>query len=235
MIKFIIIDDDVNVHKKIKQIINEVTFNLEEEIKISFHCKFDKDVEKDMNETDLRKIYLLDVDLKDGPSGIHIAEKIREVDWDSEIIFITNHDKMFETVHRSVYAVFDFIEKFHGFENKLKEDLNHIINKNFDNKMFKYSTRSNHLSLYYRSILYIYRDTADRRLRIVTDNNTYIVSLTLQEILKLLDDRFKFVHRACIANTNRIDEYNWNKGHFILNNGNHVDFLSKKFKKDIEK
>ena len=33
---------------------------------------------------------------------------MRNNDWDSEIIVITNHDRMFETVHKEIYKTFDF-------------------------------------------------------------------------------------------------------------------------------
>ena len=42
------------------------------------------------------------------------------------------------------------------------------------------------------------------------------------------------VHRACIVNTDRVEVYNWVKGFFILDNGNKVHMLSRKFKKEIE-
>ena len=78
-----------------------------------------------LRENKYHKIYLLDIELANNASGIQIAKKIREKDWDSQIIFMTNHDKMFETVYRSVYQVFDFIEKFHEFDKRLENDIMH--------------------------------------------------------------------------------------------------------------
>jgi oligoendopeptidase F len=76
----------------------------------------------------------LDIELNSNLSGINIANKIREDDWESEIIFLTNHDNMFEQVYRSIYKVFNFIEKYHNFEERLSKDLAKIVNKNYDNK-----------------------------------------------------------------------------------------------------
>ena len=113
----------------------------------------------------------MDIELEGSVSGIQIAKKIRTDDWESEIIFITSHDKMFETVYRSIYQVFDFIEKYHEMSERLQKDLNVIFKKNFDNKMFTYSNKFFDLKIYYRSILYIYREKDERKLVIVTDTN----------------------------------------------------------------
>ena len=68
-------------------------------------------------ESGIPKIYILDIEIPNSKSGLDVARKIRENDWESEIIFITSHDKMFETAYRNVYEIFDFIEKFHHLES----------------------------------------------------------------------------------------------------------------------
>ena len=47
-------------------------------------------------------------------AGLDIAREVRKDDWDSEILFITNHDKMYDTVYESLFKVFCFIRKFHN-------------------------------------------------------------------------------------------------------------------------
>ncbi len=234
MIKFVIVDDEQQTVDSVKKIISKESMKIEEEIDVISYNFFNKDLEKEIKNTDVKKVYILDIELQKGISGIKIAEKIRKDDWDSEIIFITNHDKMFEIVYRSIYDVFSFIEKFHDFEEKLSIDLSNIFKKNFDNKMFLYSNRSINLRIYFRNILYIYRDTSDRKLYIVTLNNAYIIPMTLQDVMNLLDYRFKFVHRACIVNIEKVEEFNFAKGCFTLETGQTVDMLSKKYKKDLD-
>ena len=235
MIKFIVIEDDKKFQDKVKKIIHTLTFAKDEEIKIIQFNKYNRELQKEINNRTERKIYIIDIELADNHSGVQIAKQIREEDWESEIIFMTNHDKMFETVYRSVYEVFDFIEKFHDFENRLHSDIKLILDKNFDNKMFIYHGRNVDLHLYYKEILYIYRDTEDRKVIIVTPFNKFSVGLSIHETLKRLDDRFKIVHRACIANTNRVKKYNWSEKYFVLDTGDKVDMLSKKFRKEVEK
>ena len=235
MIKIIVVDDDIKMHDTVRHIIRKVIFSYETEVKIINYTKVEKQLEEEIKDTSYHKIYLLDIELANNASGIQIAKKIREIDWDSQIIFMTNHDKMFETVYRSVYQVFDFIEKFHDFEVRLENDLNAILSMNFDNKMFSYSGKNVDLQVYLKSILYIYRDNNERKVIMVTDNNSFVVGLSINEIFEKFDDRFIFTQRSCLANKNRIQKFDWVNKEFILDIGDRVKKLSKKYKKEIEK
>ncbi len=235
MIKFVIVDDDKEVLSEVKDIIREITFDSDEEIIIDTYTKFDVKLDKEINNISERKIYILDIELDGNKSGIQIAESIRLNDWESQIIFMTNHDKMFETVYRKVYEVFDFIEKFHDFKLRLKKDLKIIIDKNFDNKVFVYRSRNVDLNIYLKNILYIYRDKEERKVIIVTDNNKFTVGLGIHDIMNYLDSSFAIVHRACIVNKKRVEKFNWSEKYFVLDNGDRVDILSKKYKKDVLK
>ncbi len=223
MIKFVVVDDDEKELKHVTALIKELT----NDCKILEFSKITPELKLEIQNVDERKVYILDIELANRVSGITIAKLIREVDWESEIIFITNHDKMFESTHRSVYEVFDFIEKFHNFDKRFKKDIGEIIKRNFDNKMFKYCANNIELDVYYRSILYIYRDTEERKLVIVTPTNKYKVSLTIKEMMDLLDTRFVQCHRSCIVNKNRIEEKNYKEGYFVLDTGEKVYLLSK--------
>lgn len=231
MVRVVVVDDDREEIEHIKNLLDDVV--KEEKEVVTFTRLTDK-LKKEIQNTDLRKIYVLDIEIGHKVSGISIAKLIRDVDWESEIIFITNHDKMFESVHRTVYEVFDFIEKFHEFDKRFKKDIQTILKRNFDNKMFVYKTNNIELNLYYKSILYIYRDTAERKLVIVTDSNKYMIGLSIKEIIPYLDYRFVKCYKSCIVNTARVQEKNYKDGYFTLDNGEKVYMLSKKCKKDLE-
>lgn len=233
MIKIVVIEDDLVQQSIVKEVISKTLFKRNDDIRVEYYTKYNKNLQKVIDDNSIRKIYITDIELASNISGIQIAKKIRENDWTSEIIFITSHDKMFETVYRSIYQVFDFIEKYHNMQQRLEKDLDIIFKKDFDNDMFVYNNRFFDLKIYYRSILYIYRETNERKLVIVTDTNKFKIGITLTEMLDLLDDRFKQCHRACIINTERVQKYEWNKGYFILDNKERVDMLSKKYKKEV--
>lgn len=234
MIRFVIVEDEEKYVREIRKIIDKLKYNIKEEVKTYEFKGYSNELNKLINNNDSRTIYILDIELNNSKSGIEIASLIRNKDWDSEIIFITNHDKMFETVHRNVYEVFDFIEKYHELDKRLTKDLKIIINKNVDKKIFAYKGRNVDLQLYLHAINYIYRDKEDRKLVIVTDNSTFTVNLGVKEILDMLDDRFKMVHRSCIVNTDKVVTYDWSKLKIIMNNGTEVNYLSKKYRKGLE-
>lgn len=230
MIRFVIVDDDKEEIVHIKSLLDEV---VKEDKEVLSFSKFNTELKKEIENKDVRKVYILDVELNDKISGINIAKLIRDTDYENEILFITNHDSMFESVHRGVYEVFDFIEKFHDFDKRFKKDIKDIIKRNFDNKMFNYKVNTVELSIYYREIMYIYTD--ERKLVIVTPTNKYTVNMTIKEMLTLLDDRFKQCHKSCIVNTDHIEKKDYKNGYMILDNGMKVDFLSKKLMKDSDK
>ena len=230
MIRFVIVDDDKEEIVHIKSLLDEV---VKEDKEVLSFSKFNTELKKEIENKDVRKVYILDVELNDKISGINIAKLIRDIDYENEILFITNHDSMFESVHRGVYEVFDFIEKFHDFDKRFKKDIKDIIKRNFDNKMFNYKVNTVELSIYYREIMYIYTD--ERKLVIVTPTNKYTVNMTIKEMLTLLDDRFKQCHKSCIVNTDHIEKKDYKNGYIILDNGMKVDFLSKKLMKDSVK
>lgn len=233
MINFIIVEDDKKYVDSIRRILDKIKYKISDEVKTYEFSGYNKELEKLISSNGYRKIYIIDIQL-DGPkSGISIASNIRDKDWDSEIIFITNHDKMFETTYRTVYEVFDFIEKYHDFDKRLYKDIKKIINKNVDKKLFEYKSRNIDLQIYYHSIKYIYKDKEERKAIIVTDNSSFSLNMSLKEILNMLDYRFKVSHRACIVNTEKIEMIDWNKGSIIFNDGEEIQYLSKKYRKEL--
>lgn len=233
VIRFIVVEDDVKSQEKIKEVLRKNVIKKDQNITTKYFTKYNKELEKVIEDNTIRKVYIMDIELASKISGIEIARKIREVDWESEIIFITCHDKMFETVYRSVYEVFDFIEKFHDMEKRLEKDIELIFQKNFDNKMFKISNRNVDLQIFYRAITYITRDKEERKIIIHTDKNTFKVNMNLSDVTELLDNRFIQTHRSCITNRQRVHQWNWPKGYYILDSGEKVDYLSKKYKKEV--
>ena len=83
------------------------------------------------------------------------------------------------------------------------------------------------------SILYIYRDSYIRKLVIVTDHGEYFITRNVKDMLKLLDNRFKITHKACIVNMERVEALLWREGIVKFENGMQIDMLSKTHKKEI--
>ena len=60
-----------------------------------------------------------------------------------------------------------------------------------------------------------------------------MLNKSILEISKELDGRFRQIHRACIVNKDRVNQFNWSKGYFQLDNGEKVDLCSKNYKENI--
>lgn len=230
MIKFIIVEDEEKWIKEYEDIINDILFKTNKEYEIYKFSKYNKELNELIHDNSEPKIYLMDLDLDNKHTGMDILREIREDDWDSEIIVLTNHDRMFETVHKEIYKTFDFIEKFIDHGKRLRKDIKKIISKKNDHGKFFYKTRKIELQIYFKDILYIYRDTVDRKIIIKTTNNEFIVNLSMKEIEKMLDNRFKMCHRSCLINEDRITEKNYVDGYFITDTGEQVYMLSKKYR-----
>lgn len=212
MLKIIVVDDETEEHTRVRKIIKPLLFKYEELTDPIFFDGYNDELKSIIKDTSERKIYLLDINLGTKITGLNIASLIREEDWNSEIIFLTNHDNYFEKVYRNIFKVFDFIEKFDNLPDRLTEDLELILNKDYDNAMFTFKNNQVNLKLFLKDILYISRDTVERKLIIKTTHNAFKINKTLEEMLTELDERFEQVHRSCIVNTARVSKYNWSTG-----------------------
>lgn len=222
----VINSNKVNV-MKIKSIVDKFTMNIGEDVYFNVFTKLTVELVNEIEEVDTKKIYIIDVEVASSFGGIEIAKLIREKDFDSEIIFVTNHDKMFEVVHRSIVNVFVFIEYFNDMENRLYSALSNIFKRVYDKKCFIYKTKNSYINIFYSAILYLYKDTESRKVLIVTKNKEYSVNMSLNEMSKLLDNRFIQVHRSCIVNMDRVHEYNFPHGYFVTDNSDVVNLCSK--------
>ena len=230
MLKFILVDDEKKIREYEKDIINRILFNKEIDYEILEFSSLD-DKLKQTIKSSVPSVYIMDIDLNNKINGLEIGKYIRNYNWDSEIIYITSHDNMFEKIYRNVYKVFDFIEKFDSMEERLSFDINKIILKKWDKKKFKYSNNRISFEIYLDDILYLYRDTIERKVAVKTIEGTiYYVNRNIGQMLEELDDRFIQVHRSCIVNKDKVTLYDWKDGKFTLETGEVVNMLSKNFK-----
>ena len=230
MLEFILVDDEKDMRDKERQIINDILLKTDLSYEIKEFSSLTNEL-KNVIISNNPKVYILDIDLNSKVNGLDIGKYIRNYDWDSELLYITSHDSMFEKVFRNIYKVFDFIEKFDSLEERFKKDLNQIILKKWDKKKFVYSNSRVTFEIFLDDILYLYRDTVERKIAIKTaTGNVFLVNKNINQIIEELDDRFIQVHRSCIVNKSRVNVYNWSSGYFILDTNEKVNMLSKKYK-----
>lgn len=233
--RIVVIEDDEKIRKQIDKIIKEFSFENECDIDTLFFNRYDKNLKEEILSVQYPKVYITDIELKNSISGIEIAKRIRAVDWDSEIIFITSHDSMFEQVHRNLLEVFEFIEKFQDFENRLKRDLKMIYRKKNDKKVLKISGKKVSVELYMKNITHVIREKEDRKVVIHTNNDVeFRVNATLQEIKDQLDNRFVQTHKSCLVNKDFIVSKNYSQGYMDLSTGLRLYYLSRNYKSEVE-
>ena len=133
MIKFIVCDDIKEFRLKIKDFINDVLVGSKLEYDVIQFEKYDKDFAKLIKDDGAAKIYILDIELKEGISGIDIARRIRKVDWNSIIIMVTSHNELGYDALKAQIMLLDFISKYDNCDRNLKRVLKKAI-KQIDSK-----------------------------------------------------------------------------------------------------
>ena len=232
MINFVVLEDNPHHRKKTKDIIFKYMMKNKYEFDILFFERETDTFIELVENHDSNYIYILDFELPN-TTAIDVARRIRKKDWTSPIIVFTVNGGMAFDTFKQRLQILDFVNKQFEAEKNLHE-LFDICLKQLDvRENFKYKIGKVDYSIAFDKILYIYKDTVERKSVIVTDKNEYKISLNLIKVKELLNDDFIFTHKACIVNSKRVDAYVWSEGKVIFDNGKEAPFLSKTHKKEL--
>lgn len=172
-------------------------------------------------------LIFLDIEMKKS-NGIEIAERIREVDSNVPIVYVTSYSDYWRRAYK-VHA-FDFILKPFNSEEIFRVLSDFIALKKDSNiktveLTTEYGTEIQPINEIYYFIL-----LAKRKIQIVTISKDYIVRENLTDIFnKLDDDCFYITHRSCIVNMNYVQTIKKNDG-ILMTNGDWVPLAQKKQK-----
>ena len=180
MINFIVVDDNVEIAKKCEGIINKVMMKNTHEYKTRVFNDYDYKFNKVMNNKLPNKVYILDIETKSA-SGIDIARKIRTNDIESVIIFITAHEELGGVIIKESLMVLTFICKFDNFDSKLRDAIKKSLAVVGVRSVIRFNDGNSLYTIPTRDILYITRDSVERKCIIKTDYASYKVSKTLTE------------------------------------------------------
>lgn len=160
-------------------------------------------------------IYLLDIDLGTSMNGIDLAEQIRKLDVESEIIFITSHDEMAPlTLKRRVEAL-GFISKDNSLE-KIRDEIYETLNlarlrsderKNLKRKIFNFSIGVRVFNFDLDDVLILETAKIPHRLNLFTKSGKYEFYGRLQDYEKKYTELFR-CSRSALINIKNISEYN---------------------------
>ena len=232
MINFIICDDNEKIALDIKEIIDKFMMKNKTEYKTHLFNDLDDNFMKITKEPLSFKIYILDIETP-SRSGIDVARSIRKRDVDSVIIFITSHEELGLTLLKNEIMFLSFINKFDNYEERLitsiKKSLEVLKHKN----IIRFEERGVLYTIAMNDILYITRDSVERKCIIKTDYAEIKTYKPLSSIEKLLDSRFMKTHRACLVNKERVAKIDKIRKTILFDNGVVVSLLSEKYRKGV--
>lgn len=234
---FIICEDEDIFIKNYKKIIDNFMMNYDIEYKIHIFKGYDEKFKKTAKELTGFKVYILDIKTNEG-SGLSAARIIREEieDWTSMLIMITSYCEYHYELIGKRLMVLDFINKLDEPERRLKEDLK-ICLKSYDSKpiTLKYKYKGINYNIALKDIIYVEKEQDSKRCIIHTNEKNYYINGTLNEILKLLDERFIKTHRSLIINKDQISYYKSKTNQLFFKNNESTYLISRSFKKEMFK
>ena len=234
MINFIICDDSNEILINVKNIIHNYMIKNNYEYRIhsfnDYNDKFMNIITTPMS----FKIYILDIETP-SRSGIDIARIIRIKDVNSIIIFLTGHEELGMTILKDEIMCLSFINKFDESEIRLERCFNKAFKiMNIKNRL-SFTEKSVAYNIPFEDIIYITRDSIERKCIIKTSYSEIKTYRSLDSILRLLDKRFIQTHRACIINQDRVVNKNIRKKYILFDNGVSINLVSKKYFKESKK
>lgn len=235
MVNYILCEDDRVFRKALKDQIEK--FMMKSDIKYEFYefdnynQGFEDVVTKDIG----FKVYFLDIKTDYG-SGIDAARYIREQeqDWVSIIVIITAFSEYrYEALSNRLFLL-DFINKLDNCKNKVNEVLE-ITMKHYDNKEKSISYEYNYTmyKIEFRNIIYIEKEQDSKRSIIHTTYGNFKIPMSLNEVMKHLDERFIRLHRSMIANMDKIARYDIKSNKITFENGQTTNLISRSKRKEL--
>jgi two-component system response regulator AgrA len=233
MLNFVICEDNKKNREKLINIITKIMMPYDFDYIVHEFEDYDNKMNKLINETYEKKIYILDIELP-SRSGLDIARKIRTRDWESIIIVCTAYYDLALEAIKNRLMLLDFISKFNNFEERVKTSIELAI-KILENKKELILENGNILyKIKYDDIVYIVKDTLERKSIINTVNGEYKVSQNISSIMRSLDARFFQTHRSCIVNKEYIKEIDFKEGKITFDNNEFVYLLARGKKKGLK-
>jgi len=226
MLNFVLCDDNLNIVKKLKEMLEMLFIKNDVDAKVSFYTDKPEEVlnfEKD-NTVD---VLILDINLNSNISGIDLAQQIRKNNKKVYIIFSTGHLE-YSLVAYSV-KTFDYlpkpitIERLEVTLNRLLEDIDNICSKDF-------IKINNKTIINEKEISYIKKD--GMKLIFCTSSGNYETYSSFSKIENILPNNFIRCHKSYIANKDSIQNININNNTIVFNNSLSCD-IGPKYKNNL--
>ncbi len=232
MINFIICDDVKQYREMVEHIVDSYMMKNKLEYKTYVFEDYDNEFMKIVESKLSFKIYILDIEAPTR-SGIDIARIIRTKDVDSVLIFLTGHQELGHVVMKNDFLFLSYINKFDNCEQRLTKSLDKALQMFKVKSIIKFKDNGVFYTIPQDDILYITRDSVERKCIIVTDYSEFHVGKSLSELEDMVNDNFVKTHRACLMNTKRILSFSKSQKEVVFDNGMTSDLISTRFDKEL--
>ena len=232
MINFIICDDVKQYRDMVEHIVDSFMMKNKIEYKTHVFEDYDSEFVKIVESKLSFKIYILDIETPT-KSGIDIARLIRNKDVDSVLIFLTGHQELGHVVMKNDFLFLSYINKFDNCEQRLKKSLDKALQLLKVKSIIRFKDNGVIYTIPQDDILYITRDSVERKCIIITDYSEFKVGKTLNELEEIVNDNFIKTHRACLMNSKRILSFSKSQKEVVFDNGMTSDLISTRFNKEL--
>ena len=232
MINFIICDDVKQYREMVEHIVASYMMKNKLEYRTHVFEDYDSDFLKIVESKLSFKVYILDIETPTR-SGIDIARFIRNKDVDSVLIFLTGHQELGHVVMKNDFLFLSYINKFDDCEKRLTKSLDKALQMFKVKSVVRFQDNGVVYTIPQDDILYITRDSVERKCVIVTDYSEFHVGKSLSELEAMVNDNFVKTHRACLMNKKRILSFSKSQKEVVFDNGTNSDLISTRFDKEL--
>lgn len=225
MIRLYICEDDLYQRDKLKKVIENTLIIENYDMEMGVVTDNPDDILEEISKKNNVGLYFLDVDLKRDMNGIELAEKIRKIDPNGFIVFITTHAEMSYLTFIYKIEAMDFIIKdnFKDVRNRVEECIAYA-NEKYSNKnnleVFSIKSEDKIINIEYKDILYFETSQTIHRIIVHCKNRQVEFYGKMKELEKEVEKyNFCRCHTSFLVNKDNIKEFDKKKRLVYMNNG----------------
>lgn len=170
-------------------------------------------------------IYFLDIGFKSEMSGIDLGAKIRELDPEAVLIFVTTHDEMVMDTFRLKLQATDYILKDKGnIRSQIFEALRAVearydySAKKLSSPRVRFYTNGSYHFIFKNDIYFVESQKNQHKLFVHMKSEVFMVASSLKEIEQQLGGDFIMCRRGCLVNPVHVVEANQTTKELVLDN-----------------
>lgn len=225
MIRVYLCEDDIYQREKLKKIVDNAIIIENYDMEIGLVTDDPDMILEDISKNKCLGLYFLDIDLKKDINGIQLAEKIRKLDPNGSIVFITTNSEMSHLTFAYKIEAMDFIIKdnYKNIREKVEECIAYA-NEKYSNKnnseVFSIKSEDKIVNIRYKDILYFETSQTIHRIIVNCKNRQVEFYGKMKELEKeLADYNFCRCHTSFLVNKDNIKEIDKKKRLVYMSNG----------------